>query len=136
MVENEHILFSTIRSSNGCTNLYLIRSPQLFEWSAPRKSRLTLCRIVSLHCLRCSANPSNLSSTMFCSPETTEAPSKTQFIQFFLGRPIDLLPLVGVNFRRYLGIRVPGILETCPYQHWQSVQAVDLPLYLVCSYLV
>ena len=53
------------------TYLYLIRSPQSFEWPAPRNSRL--CRIISLQCLRCSANSSNLSSTMFCSPENTEA---------------------------------------------------------------
>ena len=51
------------------TYLYLIRPPQSFEWPAPRKSRL--CGIISLQCLRCSANSSNLSNTMFCFPENT-----------------------------------------------------------------
>ena len=81
-----------------------------------------LSNYLSLQCLRCFANSSNLSSTMFCPPENTEASSNTKFVQFFPGRPLHLLLWVGVHLRRYIGIRVYGILETCPNQRSRFAQ--------------
>ena len=72
---------------------YFLRYPQSFEWPAPRNS--CLYRIIFLQCLRCSAKSSKISCTMFCSPENTEASSTSQFIQFFSGRSLNLLPCHG-----------------------------------------
>ena len=94
--------------------LYLIRSPQSFEWPAPRNSRL--CRIISLQCVRCLANSFALSSWMSASPEKVAVSSRTHFCQFLLGRPLDLLPWAGFQSSRYLGVLCSGIRETCPNQ--------------------
>ena len=83
------------------TYLYLKRSPQSFEWPAPRNCRF--CRIISRQCLRFPANSRTSSSTMSGSP----ASSKTHFNQVFLGRPRDLLPCAGVQSSKY-GIWHPG----------------------------
>ena len=94
--------------------MYLKRSPQSFEWPAPRNCRL--CRIISRQCLRFPANSRTSSSTMSGSPVNSAASSKTHFNQVFLGRPRDLLPCAGVQSSKYLGSLVSGILETCPNQ--------------------
>ena len=81
-----------------CTYLYLIRFPQSFEWPAPRNFRF--CRIVSLQCLRCPANSSNLSSTMFCSPVLEQAapPGSSHHTWFQLS---DLVPKCTIDFSDY-----------------------------------
>ena len=102
------------KGSRQSTYLYLKRSPQSFEWPAPRNCRL--CRIISRQCLRFPANSRTSSSTMSGSPVNSAASSKTHFNQVFLGRPRDLLPCAGVQSSKYLGSLVSGILETCPNQ--------------------
>ena len=94
--------------------LVLIRSPQSFEWPAPRNCRL--CRIISRQCLRFPANSLTSSSTMSGSPVNNAASSKTHFNQVFLGRPRDLFPCAGAQSSKYLGNLVSGILTTCPNQ--------------------
>ena len=95
------------------TYLYLDRSaPQSEEWPAPRKLRRVLN--IPRHPTLSDANPSISSTVILSRPVNRDASSRTQVSQDFLGRPLDLLPWVGVHCNSFLGSRSSGILLTWP----------------------
>ena len=52
---------------------------------------------------------------MLSTPVKIAASSRTQDSQFFRGLPLDLLPCLGIHYRRYLGTLSSGIRTTsCP----------------------
>ena len=98
-------------TSLTCTWIGLLLT-QSEEWPAPRKLRRVLN--IPRHPTLSDANPSISSTVILSRPVNKDASSRTQVNQDFLGRPLDLLPWVGVHCNSFLGSRSSGILLTWP----------------------